>query len=59
MAVEINTKHYGSDGIFYPAPRLWRRLRDAGVTIVVNSDAHDPHAIDASRAEAFSLLNSL
>ena len=59
VAVEINTKHYGSDGIFYPAPRLWRRLRDAGVTIVVNSDAHDPHAIDASRAEAFSLLNSL
>ncbi len=59
VAVDINTKHYGSDGIFYPAPRLWRRLRDAGVTIVVNSDAHDPHAIDASRAEAFSLLNSL
>lgn len=59
LAVEINTKHYADAGIFYPAPELWKRLRDAGVTIVVNSDAHDPDAIDASRAEAFNLLNSL
>lgn len=59
VAVEINTKHYADAGIFYPAPELWKRLRDSGVTIMVNSDAHDPDAIDASRAEAFNILNSL
>lgn len=59
VVVEINTKSRETNGRFFPAERYWRRLLDNGVTIVVNSDAHYPALIDASRGEALSMLQAL
>lgn len=75
VAVEVNTKIYAktapSDAVghpagapagtgrFFPAERHLARLKAAGIPILVNSDAHVPALIDASRAEALALLASL
>ncbi len=75
LAVEINTKIYAKtasvdavghpsgapDGVgrFFPATRHIARLKAAGIPILVNSDAHVPALIDASRSEALALLESL
>lgn len=59
VAVEINTKARADHNRFFPATCWWRRLVDAGVTIVVNSDAHYPHLIDASRTEALNILANI
>ncbi|MCM1071271.1 MAG: histidinol-phosphatase [Alistipes timonensis] len=75
LAVEVNTKIYAKTapadavghpagapagtGRFFPAPRHLARLKAAGNTILVNSDAHVPALVDASRAEALSLLAGL
>jgi histidinol-phosphatase (PHP family) len=58
VVVEINTKAWESSGRIFPAPRLIERLRQAGVTLLVNSDAHVPALINAGRAHALALLNS-
>lgn len=57
--VEINTKAREQHGRFFPHERHWRRLLDAGMDIVVNSDAHFADRVAASRTEAFELLDSL
>lgn len=49
VTVEINTKHYASMGRLFPAPDIIDRLRRAQVPMVVNSDAHYTHLIDANR----------
>jgi histidinol-phosphatase (PHP family) len=59
LTVEINTKAYAEHGRFFPAARWLKPIVDAGLTVVVNSDAHRPELIDASRAEGLALLNSL
>ena len=56
LPVELNTKAYARRGRFFPDRRWWKRLADAGVTLVVNSDAHSADLIDAGRAEAFRAL---
>lgn len=56
LTVEINTKARADHRRFFPAPRHWKRLARSGVTILVNSDAHYPELIDASRAEALEML---
>lgn len=57
--VEMNTKARQEHGRFFPGERYLPRLTDAGLTIVVNSDAHHPDRIDASRDEAMSLIDRL
>lgn len=59
VTVELNTKAYKEHGRFFPSDRLLGRLVKAGVPIIVNSDAHVPALIDASRAEAFALLDHI
>ncbi len=75
LAIEVNTKIYAKTasadavghpagapdgtGRFFPATRHLRRLKAAGIPILVNSDAHVPALIDASRSAAFTLLDSL
>lgn len=60
ITVEINTKAYADhEGRLFPHPRHWKRLLEASVPMVVNSDAHVPALIDASREIAFSLLAEL
>lgn len=57
--VEINTKIAADTGRFFPHRKYWKRLVDAGVTIVVDSDAHVPALIDAGRQQAFDELAAL
>ena len=48
LTVEINTKAYADhSGRLFPHPRHWGRLIEAGVPLIVNSDAHVPALIDA------------
>ncbi len=59
VIVEINTKAWRDHQQLFPAQRHWKRLMEAGVTIVVNSDAHRPELIDASRAQVLRALSYL
>lgn len=59
LTIELNTKAYAEHGRFFPAVRYLPQLLKAGLTIVVNSDAHYPDRITASRADAFALIDSL
>lgn len=57
--VEINTKVYADRKRLFPSPRYWKQLSDAAVPMIVNSDAHVPALINASRNEAIELLMKL
>ena len=57
MAVELNTKAYDRHGRFFPEAGLVSRLVDAGLTILVNSDAHYPELVTAGREEGFAVLH--
>ena len=56
LVVEINTKAHESADRFFPSLRYWRRLIDAGVGIVVNSDAHYPDRVNLGRNAAIEHL---
>ncbi len=56
VTVEINTKAYGEHGRIFPATRYIDRLKAAGVHLIVNSDAHVPALINASRDYALALI---
>lgn len=58
ITVEINTKAYAEhNGRLFPAARHIPKLIKAGVPVIVNSDAHVPALINASREVALSLLH--
>lgn len=57
--VEINTKAKVVHGRIFPSERYIPRLVEAEVPIIVNSDAHVPSLIDASRDYAFYVLDSI
>lgn len=59
IIVELNTKARARSGRFFPKEDILGRLVRAGVSVVVNSDAHDPALINASRDEALALVRSL
>ncbi len=59
VTVEINTKARAEHRRFFPHERLWPRLIEAGVTIVVNSDAHYAARLNAARDEAHVILATL
>lgn len=59
VMVEINTKARVEHGRFFPHRRLWDRLVGADVTLLVNSDAHYADRLEASRDEAFKILDTL
>jgi histidinol-phosphatase (PHP family) len=56
LTIEINTKAWDKHNRFFPHTRYWKRLIDAQAPIIINSDAHYPHLINANREEAFSQL---
>lgn len=58
LTVEINTKSRELHGRFFPDSRHWKRLAEAGITMVINSDAHHVDLINASRDEAAELLRA-
>lgn len=57
--VEINTKHYTRHGLFFPAQRYWNTLINRNIPLIVNTDAHEPHLLAASRSFPISYLQSL
>lgn len=57
VAVEINTKMLEQRGRVFPSPRYWGRLIEAGVPIVVDSDAHVPALIESGRGRALEMLH--
>lgn len=59
IAVEINTKSFIQHHHTFPAQRHWLRLLKSGIPIVVNSDAHFPDRINASRPDIFKALRYL
>lgn len=56
IIVEVNVKHLLSDGITSPHQRLFSLLKDSGVSIQVNSDAHYPQHVASGLREAHALL---
>ena len=54
--VEINTKAYEGLGVFYPGERYFPLLRELGIRVQVNSDAHYPERIASGMTEAFRAL---
>lgn len=59
LTIELNTKARKEHGFFFPSENLLPRLAAAGINIVVNSDAHYPERIEASRDEAFEILDKI
>lgn len=58
-AVEINTKAWNDVRRLFPRVEYLPRLFDAGITVLVNSDAHYPDKVDAGRATGLEVLNKL
>lgn len=54
--VEVNTKSYQDLGTYYPNERYFTFLKELGVRVQVNSDAHYPERINNSRYEALGAL---
>lgn len=59
ITVEINTKAFAEHHRFFPSQQYWKRLKDAGVTLLVNSDAHHTNLINASRDYVLNTLISI
>lgn len=59
LIVEINTKAWTEHQQLFPAQRHWKRLLNAGLDIIVNSDAHYPDKINASRQAVLASLSYL
>ncbi|MDE6340019.1 MAG: histidinol-phosphatase [Muribaculaceae bacterium] len=57
VLVEINTKSLLDKKRFFPANRWWKKLIDAKIPLVINSDAHYPDRVNAGRNEAMEILN--
>lgn len=56
LMAEINTKAYSKKGCFFPAMRHFKLLKELGIPVLVNSDAHLPELVNDSRPLALSLL---
>lgn len=54
--VEINTKAYRTKGVFFPNQKFFGLLRELGIQVLVNSDAHYPMKINEGRKEALLAL---
>ena len=54
--VEINTKSYHDLGTFYPNERYFPLLKELGIRVQVNSDAHYPERINNARFEGLAAL---
>lgn len=56
LMAEVNTKAYSKKGCFFPAVRHFRFLKELGIPVLVNSDAHFPELVNDNRPLALSLL---
>ncbi|MFA6872835.1 MAG: histidinol-phosphatase [Bacteroidaceae bacterium] len=56
LMVEINTKKFLSDGVFFPNEDLFPELLRRGIPVQVNSDAHYIQKLNDGRYEALKAL---
>ncbi len=56
LMVEVNTKAFELHGRFFPHREHFVRLRELGIPVLVNSDAHRPERINSGRREALEAL---
>lgn len=54
--MEVNSKAYYDLGTFFPNERYFSYLKDLGIRVQVNSDAHYPERINNGRFEALQAL---
>lgn len=54
--IEVNTKAWNEQGVFFPNQRYFPYLFNIGATVQVNSDAHYPDRIGNGREEALRQL---
>lgn len=59
VVVEINTKAWDNNQRMFPREQWLRYLVEHNVPIIVNSDAHFPHLINAGREKGLALLREL
>lgn len=60
ITVEINTKAYADHRRrLFPSPKFWYKIIGSGIPVIVNSDAHVPALVDASRHEALTLIDNM
>ncbi|MCM1290354.1 MAG: histidinol-phosphatase [Prevotella sp.] len=59
VIVEINTKSFEDRRRFFPEQNWWKKFADAGIPLMVNSDAHYPDKINYGRKEALAILDNL
>lgn len=56
VIAEINTKAWDAHQRLFPSPQWLTMLHQRHIPVVVNSDAHYPHLINAGREEGLNLL---
>lgn len=58
-SIEINTKHWEKYGRFFPHPRYWARIRQAGIQMPVNTDTHYAAMVESGREAALELIKKI
>jgi histidinol-phosphatase (PHP family) len=58
IKIEINTKNLESSGLTSPQQDLYPLIREIGVPVIVNSDAHLPYNVDSGLRQAHQLLKN-
>lgn len=56
LMMEINTKAYTKKGCLFPSERHFGLLKELGIPVLVNSDAHLPELVNDNRDVALALL---
>lgn len=59
IKIEINTKHWEKYHRFFPHPRYWKHILDAGIDMPVNSDTHYDTLVESGISEAQKQLHNL
>lgn len=59
IRIEVNTKAFLTKGCFFPGKQHFALIRQLGIPVVVNSDAHFPHLVNAGRREALEALKEV
>ena len=58
-AIEINTKHFYKYGRFFPHPRFWQKILQAGIEMPINSDTHYAHLVESGMKEAYQQIDMI
>lgn len=59
LIVELNTKAYAEHTRMFPRVSTLRELIRRGVPVIVNSDAHRPECVNASRLQGLAIIDRL